>query len=906
MIGTDKGSQKKINDLILSIDWSGNPLGPMEDWPASLKDSLDTVLSAGLPMGMLCGPELIQLYNHPFSKLIGDKHPQAMGKPCRESWAHLWPRLSHELDAVMTKGEAAIVEDIYISSQPHKSLSGHYFTLHLSPIKNNGQVSGVLMVCQEQTARLSKQEDEVIDKLHEVFMDLPAFIAILKGPDHRLELFNDSYTQLVGKNRDIIGKPIEEALPEVKSQGFIGLLDNVYKTGKPFIGNEIPVNLDRTVNGDLDKVYVNFIYHPYRDETGDVQGIFVHGMDVTELVKAKHRAEKLALKLRQQSRIFDIALSSIPEYVYVFDSHGRFEYANASLLNLWGKTLPEVIGKNFQELGYSEELVKLHSSQIAEVVRTKRPLKGENAYTNAEGKEGYYEYTFSPILNEDNEVDIIVGSTHDITIRKEAEEILKEQEAYYRSMTNNTPVITWISDAEGQVSFFNKPWYDYTGQAPNTALGHDWLRSIHPEDADKALKTFLKSSHERSSFSLEFRIKGGDGNYRFFQNSAQPKFDGAGHFEGFIGSLVDIHERKLVEQTLRYQNSLLDAQQEVSPLATLIVSPEGTIVNYNDLFFKMWNMPESVVQSGLDDNALEAAMMQLVEADGFVSKVHEVYESRSTNNEKLHFKDGRTLERFGSPIWDKEDGTYYGYVWFFQDITEQEDLARQKDDFIAIASHELKTPVTSIKAYTQILRAMFRDTGDEVSDAMFVKVDQYINKLTDLVTEMLDVTKIEQGQLRFRMETFDLNALVTEIVEDLRRTTEQHTLELVIKGGLALCGDQDRIGQVIVNFLTNAIKYAPESDRIIVRTELKGENVIFSVQDFGTGLSEEDRQKVFDRFYRASNKSHQAKPGMGLGLFICAGIIERHGGQIWVDSVEGEGSTFYFSVPVGPNLNSLP
>ncbi|MGB5926883.1 MAG: PAS domain-containing protein [Cyclobacteriaceae bacterium] len=680
-------SDEVINDLILSIDWSQSLLGPMENWPAGLRDTLDIVLSSGLPMGILWGPDLVQLYNGPCSDLLGNKHPDAFGKPCRETWGHVWPRISHKLEAVINHGKAAKLEDVNILTKKNNPLPGQYFTLHMSPIMQSGQVSGVLVICQQQAAKTDMQENGAVSKLYDVLMSFPAFIAILKGPEHTFELCNDLYMQIVGKDRKILGKPVEEALPEVKNQGFVDLLDEVYRTGEPFTGSEIPVDLDRTGDGNFEKLFVNFIYHPYRDNTGDIQGIFVHGMDVTELVEAKHQAERLALKLKQQSRIFDIALSSIPEYVYMFDSQGRFEYANDSLLSLWGKTLPEVIGKTFLELDYPEELVKLHTAQIAEVVRTKKPLKGENAYTNAKGIEGYYEYTFSPILDEDNEIETIVGSTHDITLRKETEDALKKHEAYYRSMTNNTPMITWVSDAEGHISFFNKPWYDYTGQEPNTALGHDWLRNIHPEDTDKALNTFLKSSYEKSSFSLEFRIKGADGNYRFFQNSAQPKFDGTGRFEGLIGSLVDIHERKLVEQALRYQKSLLDAQQEVSPLATLIVSPEGTIVNYNDLFFKMWNMPESVVQSGLDNDALEAAMLQLVDAKGFVSKVHEVYENRRTNNEKLHFKDGRTLERFGSPIGDKEDGTYYGYVWFFQDITEQEDLARQKDDFIAIASH---------------------------------------------------------------------------------------------------------------------------------------------------------------------------------------------------------------------------
>ena len=171
--------------------------------------------------------------------------------------------------------------------------------------------------------------------------------------------------------------------------------------------------------------------------------------------------------------------------------------------------------------------------------------------------------------------------------------------------------------------------------------------------------------------------------------------------------------------------------------------------------------------------------------------------------------------------------------------------------------------------------------------------------LTLLISELLDVTKIEQGKLQFRDELFDLNELADEVVEEIQRTTKKHKISKILGQNVVVRGDRDRLGQVITNFLTNAIKYSPKSDQIIVRSEVRGKkDVILSVQDYGLGLLPEDKEKVFERFYRVMGYGHETYPGLGLGLYISAEIIHRHKGRIWVDSELGKGSTFYFSLPL--------
>lgn len=238
---------------------------------------------------------------------------------------------------------------------------------------------------------------------------------------------------------------------------------------------------------------------------------------------------------------------------------------------------------------------------------------------------------------------------------------------------------------------------------------------------------------------------------------------------------------------------------------------------------------------------------------------------------------------------------------------EAQDAIRLRSEFMSIASHELKTPVTSIKAYVQVLQQRFTKRGDEQSAQQLAKMDVQLNKLTNLIGDLLDVTKIESGKLSFHIEEFDFNTLIVEMVEDLQRTTTKHSI--IIEGEIQqkVCGDRDRIGQVMTNLITNAIKYSPQTKKILVQISKDGNFVKLCVKDFGVGISKEKQGKVFERFYRVSGPKENTFPGLGLGLYISSEIIKRQGGRIWVES-EGsgkglpagrQGSKFCFTLPLG-------
>ena len=223
-----------------------------------------------------------------------------------------------------------------------------------------------------------------------------------------------------------------------------------------------------------------------------------------------------------------------------------------------------------------------------------------------------------------------------------------------------------------------------------------------------------------------------------------------------------------------------------------------------------------------------------------------------------------------------------------------------RDEFISVASHELKTPVTSIKAFAQVLQNKFKKNNDVESFKLLTKVNTQIDKLVVLIQDLLDVSKIEEGKLEYNETEFYIDELIKEVVEELQRTTENHNIDCITGEKLLIKADKDRIGQVLTNLITNAIKFSTDNKKIIVKTKHTNKNVVVSVQDFGIGIPQEKQDRIFERFFQITGRNNvrHSSSGLGLGLYISSKIIHQHKGKIWVKSIEGKGSTFYISLPI--------
>ncbi|RYG23795.1 MAG: sensor histidine kinase, partial [Chitinophagaceae bacterium] len=221
-------------------------------------------------------------------------------------------------------------------------------------------------------------------------------------------------------------------------------------------------------------------------------------------------------------------------------------------------------------------------------------------------------------------------------------------------------------------------------------------------------------------------------------------------------------------------------------------------------------------------------------------------------------------------------------------------LNDKKDEFIGLASHELKTPLASINGYLQILGRLIKDSQHQ---KFLDKASQQVSKLTSLVSDLLDVSKIEAGKLRLTIAEFDIIEVISEAIELIQHSTGEHAITFHNKSEhCMIAGDAQRIEQVVVNLLSNAIKYSPSASLVEVEVISNEQNVTVAVKDFGMGIDADKLAHIFTRFFRIDEAAPNIS-GLGIGLYLSHEIIIRHGGRIWVDSEVGKGSTFYFVLP---------
>ncbi len=244
------------------------------------------------------------------------------------------------------------------------------------------------------------------------------------------------------------------------------------------------------------------------------------------------------------------------------------------------------------------------------------------------------------------------------------------------------------------------------------------------------------------------------------------------------------------------------------------------------------------------------------------------------------------------------NGTIQLWVGSSTDIQDMKEMDQQKDNFLSIASHELKTPVTTIKAYGQIAESMLAANGDTKTLGIINKMSIQVNRLTTLIEDLLDMTKIQKDRLMYNETLFDVNELVKEVIDDMQKTSATHEINYTLDKEGEIFGARDKIGQVLNNLISNAIKYSPNSKTINISTELQQDGFHLSVTDFGMGISAKQQQHVFDQFYRVNGDSQSTFPGMGIGLYICSQIMKEQAGKLWVESTVGKGSTFHIWLPL--------
>ncbi|PLC50817.1 hybrid sensor histidine kinase/response regulator [Pollutimonas subterranea] len=419
--------------LMRSHDWSASSLGPPSAWPQSLRTAVRLLLNTGHPMYIWWGQDGACLYNDAYRESIGpERHPQSLGQPARQVWEEIWDIIGPQIEQVMAGGPATWNENHLVPITRHGRREDVYWTYSYSPIDDEsvpGGVGGVLVVCTETTQNVmaKKRLALAIERQRRLFQCAPGFIAILRGPNHIFEFVNDAYIQLAG-DRDYIGRPALDAVPDIKDQGYKELLDQVYATGERFVAQQKSLRLARTPGASFEERFIDFIYEPIVDADGSISGIFVEGFDVTDraladaaLRESESRLRELNMYLEREvmersavgGRFWQIS----PDLLGVLSVNGQFESVNPAWLNVLGWTETEIEGISFVDLLHPDERHEL--LEAFERLEKGKPItRFECRYRRKDGQYNWFVWAAAPF----NDAYYCIG--RDITSQKEAEEEL--------------------------------------------------------------------------------------------------------------------------------------------------------------------------------------------------------------------------------------------------------------------------------------------------------------------------------------------------------------------------------------------------------------------------------------------------------------------------------------------------
>ncbi len=452
-------------------------------------------------------------------------------------------------------------------------------------------------------------------------------------------------------------------------------------------------------------------------------------------------------------------------------------------------------------------------------------------------------------------------------------------------------------DLDGIVTSWNPAAEEMYGYTAEEMIGKSISVVFPPDRQDELPMILSKINRGEQIRHYETKRRRKDGHIFDVSVTVSPIHDIAGHLIGASKIARDISHRKQLDEQRFKLAAIVDSSDD----AIISKSLDGVILSWNKGAERIYgySAEEAVGRSILflfpPDRADELPrLLGQIRA----GKKIEHYETQRVRKDGKKIHVSVTI----SPITDA-DGKVTAASVIARDISRQveferlKELESRKNEFISMASHELRTPITSIKIHTEVLRRQNMQLGSDALARSVEKIDLQVERLTRLIDELLTLSRIEQGRLVISHSRFDLSAVAREVVEDSYGTSGRNVL-VEGDGEFVVDGDRDKIVQVLVILLNNAVKYSKEGSSIRVRIARQKDAAVVSVQDEGIGIATENLEKVFDRFYQVSDAAEKTYPGLGMGLFIAHTIVGLHGGKIWAESEPGRGSTFLFALPL--------
>jgi two-component system CheB/CheR fusion protein len=617
-----------------------------------------------------------------------------------------------------------------------------------------------------------------------------------------------------------------------------------------------------------------------------------------ELLSVNMELSERNEQLSEHRKLTESIIDTLHESFLILNDKFKVKSVNAAFLKHFNCLQSEVLGKSVFEIqqkawnipGLKVSLKKVQQKEVSAI-----DLEVNFVFPTL----GLRDICFNIHPIDQAAEPLYLLAIDDLTDRKlnERNQILaKERQTYYDFFIQTPAAICFLKGREMIFEFANPALVQLIGQ--RELIGRR-LADVLSELDVKYLKIFDRVYQTKSPYvgkEIPILLKGPDGKLlrKYVNITCQIFGDDGGEPEGLMVFVYDITDLIAAQSQIRENESNLMRILEALPVMTWTNKEDGTVSFYNQKWYRYtgvnfdeqkWGGWKSIIHPD-DYNVTLRAFKKALENGG----------PFEIENRYLK-KDGKYRWHLNRAIPIFYGGQITMWVGTATDIHEQKISEQKKDEFLSIASHEMKTPLTTAIAYIQLIEQSLAEK-DGANKLYATKALNSMTRLTQLIAELLDVSKIQHGKLPYCIKELDFNALVDNAIESIHYVSPGY--KITKKGNVSklLLGDKERLTQVLINLLSNAVKYSPHNKDIVVDIKQKKAEVVVSISDKGIGIYKDQLEKIFERYYRVNQQDAIKFQGLGIGLYITYEIIKRHGGKLWVESTYGVGSTFYFSLPL--------
>jgi PAS domain S-box-containing protein len=886
----------EVRALARTLDWGATPLGWPDTWSPALRIVTRAMLDAPFPICLWCGREYALVYNDAYRRVLAAKHPAALGRPGSQVWAEIWGEIEWQFAQVRGGGAPTYFENarFEMARLEGGGVENAWFSYSLSAVRDeDGSIPAVLNIAPETTSRVLTDHVLAVERarLEQVFRRAPSFIVALRGADQVYEFVNEAYYQLIG-HRDVLGKPLLEALPEIGGQGFKELLDRVRETGEPWVGRESPVELQRTPGAPLETRYLDMVFQPLTEADGTRSGVVAHGSDITEQVLARREVERAR------------------------DRANRLQELTAALAAT--RTREEVgeiaVAQGVAASGAMTGVITLR----VESATDDAPV--ELAVLRQSGVPSDLLATYSHIALDGptpTARTVGTGSPFFLENREELFATFPELAHVWEFLGMQALVtvpLTVGGEAVGGLSF--------SFSAPHTLPAED--------------REFFLALGRQVAQALE-RVRLGEA-----EHIARGRAESLQRVTAALAqarTLIDVgrvfsQELTAIADARMAWVGLLDADGTAIDALSWSGFPESTVEHLRRMPMEAGLAVGEAVRTSRPQwfpnrEAIIAAyparapLVRALEQNAAAVLPILTEGEQGTNDPRAGRAIGGIVVGFGTP--QRFDA---GQRTFFLALAQQcalaierarsyeaeqvarveaesarraaEAASRAKSEFLAVMSHELRTPLNAIGGYAELMEMGLRGPVSAEQQSDLERIQRAQRHLLGLINGVLNYARVDAGVVDYDITDVAVDEVLAACEVLVAPQTRAKGLGLhhePCDATLAVRADRDKVQQIVLNLLSNAVKFTSPGGRVAFGCARRGNGVVIHVSDTGRGIAADNLERVFQPFVQVDATLTRTQEGTGLGLAISRDLARGMGGDLMVESTVGVGSTFTLTLP---------